>query len=162
MIEPKDLKKWLFLIAILYLLFPRDLIPDFVGRGLGLIDDIALMGFLTYVFRRYAQQYAAQQGAHGRGRVHGARQDARRRRTAFGQQGEAAQGPERDSSTAGSDPHAVLAVRRGASQEEIQEAYRARMREYHPDKVAHLGRDLQELAHHKTLEIQRAYERLKR
>ncbi len=82
---------------------------------------------------------------------------------ALGQgEGEAAQGPERDSSTAGSDPHAVLAVRRGASQEEIQEAYRARMREYHPDKVAHLGRDLQELAHHKTLEIQRAYERLKR
>ena len=25
---PKDLKKWLILLAILYLVFPRDLIPD--------------------------------------------------------------------------------------------------------------------------------------
>jgi len=30
------------------------------------------------------------------------------------------------------------------------------MAEYHPDKVAHLGKELQELAHQKVLEIQRA------
>lgn len=34
------------------------------------------------------------------------------------------------------------------------------MQEYHPDKVSHLGEGLQELAHTKTQEIQRAYKEL--
>ena len=34
------------------------------------------------------------------------------------------------------------------------------MSEYHPDKVAHLGEELQELAHRKALEIQEAYRQL--
>ncbi len=36
------------------------------------------------------------------------------------------------------------------------------MAEYHPDKIAHLGKELQELAHQKVLEIQRAYQQLKK
>ena len=60
------------------------------------------------------------------------------------------------------DPYAALGVPRTASQETIQAAYRARMNEYHPDKVAHLGEELQQLAHRKALEIQRAYEQLRR
>ena len=36
--EPKHLRNWLILFAVVYLLLPRDLIPDFSGRGLGLID----------------------------------------------------------------------------------------------------------------------------
>ena len=49
-----------------------------------------------------------------------------------------------------------------AVEETIHTAYRARMNEYHPDKVAHLGEELQQLAHRKALEIQRAYEQLRR
>lgn len=144
MMKPKDLKKWLILIAILYLIVPRDLIPDFAGRGIGFIDDLALMGLLTYFFRNHARQYLAQQGSR------------------FSQQHERSQGPTHDSSAAASDPHAVLGIVSGASQKEIRAAYRARMREYHPDKVEHLGEDLQKLAHRKSLEIQQAYQRLKR
>jgi len=33
---------------------------------------------------------------------------------------------------------------------------------YHPDKVAHLGEELQKLAHEKSQEIQRAYQQLRR
>jgi DnaJ-domain-containing protein 1 len=55
------------------------------------------------------------------------------------------------------DPYAVLGVRPGASEEEIAQAYREQMRRYHPDRVAHLGDELQTLAHRKTLDIQRAY-----
>ena len=55
------------------------------------------------------------------------------------------------------DPYAVLGVRPGASAEEITKAYRAQMSRYHPDHVAHLGDELQTVAHRKTLEIQRAY-----
>ncbi len=36
------------------------------------------------------------------------------------------------------------------------------MNEYHPDKVAHLGEDLQKLAHRKSLEIQQTYQQLRR
>lgn len=64
--------------------------------------------------------------------------------------------------TAAFDPHAVLGVPRNATREEIAQAYRTRIKEYHPDRVATLGPELQELAHRKTLEIQRAWELLRR
>jgi DnaJ-domain-containing protein 1 len=60
------------------------------------------------------------------------------------------------------DPHAVLGVGRDASAEEIARAYREQMGRYHPDRVAHLGEELQQLAHRKTLDIQRAYEEIRR
>ena len=55
---------------------------------------------------------------------------------------------------------AILGVPASASREEIKEAYRQRMREYHPDKVAHLGPDLRNLAESKAKEINEAYEAL--
>jgi DnaJ like chaperone protein len=36
------------------------------------------------------------------------------------------------------------------------------MHEYHPDKVAHLGEELQKVAHRKAVEIQQAYEQLRK
>jgi preprotein translocase subunit Sec63 len=60
----------------------------------------------------------------------------------------------------GGDPWAVLGVPRGASREEITRAYRERLKEYHPDRVAQLGTELRDLAHRKTVEIRRAYETL--
>lgn len=137
---PKDLKKWLILLAILYLVFPRDLIPDSVGRGLGLLDDLVVMGLLANYLRRYTRNYMAGPGP------------------AAADPG----APSHDTSTARDDPYAILEISRGASQEEIQTAYRARMREYHPDKVAHLGEELQKLAHRRSVEIQQAYQRLRR
>ena len=52
----------------------------------------------------------------------------------------------------------VLDVAKDASEEEIKKAYIAKIREYHPDKVASLGVELQHLAEEKTKEINRAYE----
>jgi len=62
----------------------------------------------------------------------------------------------------GWDPHAVLGVARGASREEITRAYREQLKRYHPDRVADLGTELQQLAHRKTVELQRAYGELTR
>ena len=45
------LKRWLIAAAILYLLLPRDLIPDFLGRGLGLVDDVAVIAGLVWLYR---------------------------------------------------------------------------------------------------------------
>ncbi len=59
------------------------------------------------------------------------------------------------------DPHEVLGVQRGASEQEIKDAYRDKMKRYHPDRVSGLGEELQQVATQKTLEIQRAYDRLR-
>ena len=141
--SPGALKKWLIIIAVLYLAFPRDLIPDFFGRGLGLIDDLGLIALLTYLYRKHVRRYVARQSGEA------------------DQQQEASHAP--PAAREGTfDPYQVLGIAASASGETIQTAYRARMKEYHPDKVAHLGEELQELAHKKSLDIQRAYQQLRK
>ncbi len=58
------------------------------------------------------------------------------------------------------DPYEVLGVKQGAPPEEIKTNYKKQMSLYHPDKVSHLGVELQKKAHEKTLEIQKAFEML--
>ena len=53
---------------------------------------------------------------------------------------------------------AVLEVAAEASLEDIRAAYRRRISQYHPDKVASLGPELQALAERKSKEIARAYQ----
>jgi len=52
----------------------------------------------------------------------------------------------------------VLGVDPAAGMDEIRQAYRQRISEYHPDKVATLGVELRELAEKKAKEINRAYD----
>ena len=144
MMEARTLKRWLIAIATLYVVFPRDLIPDFLGRGLGLIDDAMLIALLTYFYRSRLRAYAARMSQESSG------QDQRKRSGR-------AQASENQL-----DPFEILGIDSSASGEEIHAAYRARMREYHPDKVAHLGEELQNLAHRKAVEIQQAYEQLRK
>lgn len=59
-------------------------------------------------------------------------------------------------------PYEILEVSPSASQGEIKEAYHRELAKYHPDKVAHLGAELQRLARDKTSEIIEAYESLKK
>ena len=53
--------------------------------------------------------------------------------------------------------HDVLGVAPDATHDQIVSAYRARMSEYHPDKVANLGPDIRALAEQKAKEINAAY-----
>ena len=52
----------------------------------------------------------------------------------------------------------VLELPPDASLEEIRDAYRRLISQYHPDKVASLGRELQELAEAKSKDIAIAYQ----
>jgi hypothetical protein len=140
--KPRNLKTWLIIIGVLYLILPRDLIPDFLGRGLGLIDDLLLIGLLTYYYRKYLREYLAR-ATGGQAQREGS---------------ERAQ--ENTDSESAFDPYEILGVSPSAPKEAIRAAYKARMQEYHPDKVAHLGEELQALAHRKAQEIQRAYEQV--
>src|SRR5262249_24873995 len=60
------------------------------------------------------------------------------------------------------DPHTVLGVTPGASRDAITRRYHDQLKLYHPDRVADLGQEMQELAHRKTIEIHRAYDDLTR
>jgi uncharacterized membrane protein YkvA (DUF1232 family) len=146
MMNPRNLKKWLIIIAVLYVVFPRDLIPDFLGRGLGFIDDLSLIALLTYFYRNRLRKYAARATQESGGRDERERSSSAR-----------AEAPE-----SSFDPYQILGIDSSASGEEIQSAYKARMHEYHPDKVAHLGEELQKVAHRKAVEIQQAYEQLRK
>jgi DnaJ-class molecular chaperone len=57
-------------------------------------------------------------------------------------------------------PCEVLGVREGASREEIAEAFRQLAQLYHPDKVAALAPEFQELADRRMKEINAAYRAL--
>ena len=146
MMEPRNLKKWLILIAVLYLVFPRDLIPDYLGRGLGLIDDVSLIALLTYFYRKQLRKYTAHASPESGG--------ADERQRSSRAQAEKSENP--------FDPYQILGIDSSASGKAIQSAYKARMHEYHPDKVAHLGEELQKVAHRKAVEIQQAYEQLRK
>ena len=54
----------------------------------------------------------------------------------------------------------VLQITLPCSTEALKTAYRARMAEYHPDKVSTLGQELRELAERKSKEINAAYQHL--
>lgn len=55
------------------------------------------------------------------------------------------------------DPYEVLEVPRGTNMAEIRKAYLHQMRQYHPDKVAHLGKELQVFAEERAKKIQHAF-----
>ena len=54
--------------------------------------------------------------------------------------------------------YVVLDVDRSASRAQITAAYRARISQYHPDKVARMGPEIRALAEKKSAEINTAYE----
>lgn len=58
----------------------------------------------------------------------------------------------------GFDPYQVLRITRDASKEEVRAAYFNLIKQYHPDKVSHLGQEFQKLADEKAQLINRAYQ----
>lgn len=63
---------------------------------------------------------------------------------------------------ASQDPWKVLGIAPGTSKEEARRAFRTLVAQYHPDKVAHLAPEFQELAERKTRAILEAWEQLEK
>jgi len=136
------------LASLLYVLSPVDVLPDFLP-GLGWVDDVLVIGFLLWYMARQAPGRSPWDTF--RERMQGSR------RTPPG-----SPRPEDDLTADFSrmDPYTLLGVSPQASSEEIKIAYKRAVARYHPDKVAHLGKEFQDLAHKKLLAIQQAYETL--
>ena len=52
----------------------------------------------------------------------------------------------------------ILEVSQGATKEQIVAAYKQKIRQYHPDKVAQMGAEIRELAEFKSKQINAAYD----
>ena len=120
------------ILAIVYLIWPIDLIPDLFGP-VGRIDDLLVIALVAWQAYKYAR---AQKTPNS----------------------ETSTPPNMDEHN--KDAYEIFALQKGASSSEIEARYKELARQYHPDKVAHLGIDLQKLAHEKMIEIQRAYDEL--
>ncbi len=146
----------LIILAVLYILSPYDLLPDFM-IGWGWIDDIVILGFLVrYFYNRKKKREAFQKydqnnknAGNTGNRTTGNNQS--RRHTHDGA-----------ASSRHWDPYQILEIERGASQETIKQAFRQLAGKYHPDKVEYLGDEFSALAEKRFKEIQRAYEELRR
>ena len=59
-------------------------------------------------------------------------------------------------------PFRVLEISADASDQEIKRAYRKMANKYHPDKVSHLGKEMQTSAEEKFKAVNNAYQQLKK
>ena len=123
-----------WLIGLVYILSPIDIIPEYI-LGPGFVDDLAVLGILIWWATKSAKgAYARPQNSHNAS--------------------EARKPPDNETD----DPYEILGLKRDATATEIKEAFRELAGQYHPDKVQHLGKEFQELANKKFVRITRAYE----
>lgn len=146
------LKVILLIVAILYAVWPIDLLPDLIP-GWGWIDDvIALFLILRYVitgkspdfFRKNPFQFKDGSNTQNNSKKKYNTSDNQRSGDPY----------------AGMTPHEILGVGPNASKAEIKAAYRELVSKYHPDKVQHLGEEFQKLAETRFKAISGAYQEL--
>ena len=146
----------LIILAVLYILSPYDILPDFL-LGWGWLDDMVILGFLL----RYFYNLKKKREAFRKYNQHSKNTNTAGNRTTENNQSRTRTAQE-NSSSGHWDPYQILEIERGASQEKIKHAFRKLAGKYHPDKVEYLGNEFKALAEKRFKEIQRAYEELRR
>ena len=58
-------------------------------------------------------------------------------------------------------PYRILEIDESANEEEVKKAFRKMANKYHPDKVSHLGKEMQDLAEEKFKAVNDAYQQIK-
>lgn len=127
----------LVIFLIIYIISPWDIHPHF-------FDDLGAFGILYYLWRNYKKHKRA--GSYYYSKT-------------------PSQGSEKRKSNAGLDlkeAYGLLGVNPDASWEEVQKAYKEKITKSHPDKVAHLGEELQNKAKELTLKLNQAIDIIRR
>ncbi len=127
---------FIIIILIIYIISPLDLFP-FV------FDDLIASGFLFYFWNKFKNQ-KSQRDYYSNG------------------QSQANIKSKPDGQMSLDDAYRLLNVSLDAPWSEVQKAYKEKMAKSHPDKVAHLGEELQEKAKELSVEINNAYNIIKR
>ena len=146
------MKYLIYLVLILYVISPYDILPDFFA-GLGWIDDLIILGVLYwyhFIYRRGKMRAQSKQTYYQEG-------EGTKREYYQEEQQQKAQTDRRFSRQ---DPYQILGVEKGAPFNEVKAAYRKLAIKYHPDKVNHLGDEFKVLAEKRFKEIQEAYQEL--
>jgi uncharacterized membrane protein YkvA (DUF1232 family) len=152
------IKKFLpWILGLVYVVFPFDVVPDFFV-GPGWLDDLAVLGLAYWWYSRMRRSYQEGTNYGPAGSSAGNGQASREHASRGRSEQESRQETDWEASEA--DPYETLGLRPGAAPEEIKTAYKRLAAQYHPDKVQHLGKEFQELAHKKFVIIQNAYNRL--
>ena len=148
----KRLPPWALLLLIaIYILSPVDLLPDFFGLPSRVDDLFVALAGLLYL-------YIGSQAKARRARTSGQRSQ----RAGDRKRGEDTSGREEGGKeeTRPRDPYEILGVKRGTPLPEIKRLYKEKLLQYHPDRVQHMGSELQELAEQRTKEITEAYQKV--
>jgi len=168
------MKLALVLFGLAYLISPVDLIPDLLLPWVGWIDDGVILWSIYYLIR-YGELpwflFKKKAGKQFPGRPAGpgpqSKSNRNSRRTTKQNQTKQKPGTGRSEargkkfSPSNKPPYEILGVAQTASWPEVQAAYKEKIKQYHPDKLQHLGKEFADLANEKFLEIQAAYGKLK-
>ena len=150
------MKILLIILALLYVLSPYDIFPDFFAIGWGWLDDLIVLGLLwRYLHSLGKKPFGSQQFYRQSQRPYENRDNDR-----FTQDKSHRSAPDSEQADRPKDPYEVLDIPRNASSEEIKNAYRQLANKYHPDKVLHLGEEFKKLAEERFKEIEEAYREL--
>ncbi|MCG8687908.1 MAG: DnaJ domain-containing protein [Desulfobacterales bacterium] len=170
----------LVLFGLAYLITPVDLIPDLILPWIGWLDDGLVLWSVYYLIRygelpwflfkkRKPKSFSGKTGRPGtppagqsRGRSGNNKDHNGSDNFSGKKKGPSKKNPQENSANSNTkSPYEVLGVSKGAPWTQIQEAYKTKAKQYHPDKLSHLGDDFSSLANKRFLEIQEAYNRLK-
>ncbi len=134
---------WIILLAI-YIISPFDAHPMF-------LDDLIASGVLVYYLYKNSKQKKQKQQYND-----------------YYGQSQSDSGANQDTSAASQGSltlegaYRLLGVSPRASLDEINKAYREKMKKSHPDKVSHLSEELQEKAQELTQRLNEAFDLVKR
>ena len=150
----------LIILSLIYVVSPFDLIPESLFGPGGLPDDLVVLGFMVYMiltgrsplpFLKFFKKQEASRGTGSTDRRTGPENGfSRSSADSYGGQ-----------TSSQKDPYQILELPPDATFETIKKTYREKAAQYHPDKVSHLGKEFQEIAHRKFVDIQWAYDELK-
>jgi DnaJ like chaperone protein len=146
------MRVWIYILLILYVLSPFDLLPEYLVGPIGWLEDAITVGLLYWYFiyrpAKIRAKYKEAYHQEGEGTKREYYQEEQQQQAQTGQR------------FSKRDPYDLLGVSKGASQDEIRRAYRKLIVKYHPDKVDHLGDEFRVLAEQRFKEIQEAYQEL--